>query len=114
MAFLIGNRSETLRAINTLLISAVKQYSDQFIRIRVDIANYRKQRERRLLSRGRKWIKKVKRTGKNMALEPMSPAQRRLIHHLANDSGLETESVGEGSARHIILKYKEPEIPEQV
>ena len=110
--FLIGSRSETLRAIHTLLVSVVKQYNQQFVRINLDIANYKKNRDRRLLSQAKNWIKKVKQTGKNMSLEPMNAADRRLVHHLANDSGLNTESVGEGSARHIILKRRESVEPE--
>ena len=60
-----------------------------------------------LSRRAQKWIKEVQQTGKNMSLEPMNAAERRLVHHLANNSGLMTESVGEGAERHIILKTKQ-------
>jgi predicted RNA-binding protein Jag len=39
-----------------------------------------------------------------MELSPMNAADRRVIHKLADDNGLTTESVGEGRDRHVVLK----------
>jgi hypothetical protein len=47
---------------------------------------------------------KVRTTGEEMHLKPMNAADRRTIHRLATDEGLETESIGEGRDRHIVLK----------
>ena len=110
--FLIGNRSETLRSISSLVIAAVKQQNDQHYYIHIDIAGYKKQKNDKLSRRAQKWFKEVQQTGKDMSLEPMNAAERRLVHHLANDHGLTTESTGEGAERHIVLKPKSGELKE--
>ena len=102
--FLIGNRSETLRAIHNLTAAAVQQNENQYYRLNIDIANYKKQRAKRLSRRAQVWIDEVKSKGINKELEPMNPADRRIIHQLASSQGILTESVGEGMQRHIILR----------
>ena len=110
--FLIGNRSETLRALHSLTVAAVQQKEDQYYRLNIDIANYKKQRAERLERKAQIWIEEVKEKGLDKELEPMNAADRRIIHRLANSlEGITTESVGEGSQRRIILR-KTPETTE--
>ena len=59
---------------------------------------------RRLRERAETWVKQVRDTGKPMDLEPMNAADRRIIHKLAAEYSLSSESVGEGRDRHIVLK----------
>ncbi len=102
--FLIGNRGETMRSLQYLTSMALKSGEHTLTRVNVDIADYKKQRAHRLEERAEVWLKQVKDSGEDKALEPMGSADRRTIHKLAGDYGLETESVGEGRDRHIILK----------
>ena len=73
-------------------------------RVNVDVADYKKQRAERLGHTAEDWVKQVKESGEAMELKPMNASDRRIVHQLAGEFGLSTESVGEGRDRHIILK----------
>ncbi len=102
--FLIGNRGETMRSLQFLTSMALKTAEYELERVNVDIADYKKQRASRLEDRAEEWLKQVKESGEPMHLKPMNAADRRTIHKLAGEHGLETESEGEGRDRHIVLK----------
>lgn len=102
--FLIGQRGETMRAMQFMVSSALKSNNYAFTRVNVDIADYKKSRADRLAAKAQKWIKQVKDAGEPMHLNPMNAADRRTIHKAAADAGLQTESEGEGKDRHIVLK----------
>ena len=109
--FLIGQRGETMRAIQSLVSTALKNGDFAVNRVNVDIAEYKKQRAQRLADKAQKWVDEVKASGQEKHLDPMNPADRRTIHKLADDEGLATESVGEGRDRHIVLKPSDSETP---
>lgn len=102
--FLIGQQGDTVRALQFVVSNALKNNDYEIVRVNVDVADYKKARAERLSETAKEWIDKVKSSGEDMALQPMSPADRRTVHKLAGEYGLETESVGEGRDRHIVLK----------
>ncbi len=102
--FLIGNRGETLHAMQFLTSSALKSGEYPLTRVNIDIAEYKQQRANRLAEKAEVWINEVKESGEPKHLQPMNAADRRTIHKLAGDNGLITESEGEGRDRHIVLK----------
>lgn len=102
--FLIGQRGETMHAMQFLVSSALKSEEYEITRVNVDVAEYKKQRADRLSEKAEEWIKEVKDNGKEIALNPMNAADRRTVHKVAGENGIETESVGEGRDRHIVLK----------
>lgn len=102
--FLIGQRGENMRAIQFLISSALKNNGYEYVRVNVDIAEYKKQRAARLSQQAEDWIKQVKESGKEMELRPMNAVDRRTVHKLAQEMGIESDSVGEGRDRRIILK----------
>lgn len=102
--FLIGNHGETLRAMQFMVGSALKNNEHEITRVNIDIADYKKQRSERLAEHAKQWLDKVKESGKPMHLQPMNAADRRVVHKLAGEYGLQTESEGEGQERHIVLK----------
>lgn len=102
--FLIGQRGETMHSLQFLVGSALKNGGYTISRVNVDIAEYKLQRAGRLSHRAEEWVAEVKKTGKEMELEPMNAADRRVVHKLAGEHGLATESVGDGRDRHIVLK----------
>ena len=102
--FLIGQRGDTMRAIQSLVGTALKNNNFAACRVNVDIAEYKKARAQRLVEKAQAWVDEVKASGKEKALNPMNAADRRTLHRLAGEEGLETESVGEGRDRHIVLK----------
>jgi spoIIIJ-associated protein len=102
--FLIGQRGETMHALQFLVSSALKNNGYEISRVNVDVAEYKLQRAGRLAQKAEEWIKEVKSSGDEMHLRPMNAADRRVIHKLAGEHGVTTESVGEGRDRHIVLK----------
>jgi spoIIIJ-associated protein len=102
--FLIGQRGETMRALQFMVSSALKSQNYEVTRVNVDVAGYKKQRAERLAVTAQDWIKHVKDTGEPFNVSPMNAADRRVVHQAAADAGVISESVGEGRDRHIVLK----------
>jgi spoIIIJ-associated protein len=102
--FLIGQRGENMRSLQYLTSTALKNNNFANTRVNVDIADYKKQRAERLRDRAEEWVKQVRDSGEPMDLQPMNAADRRIVHQLAAEYGLSSESTGEGRDRHIVLK----------
>jgi spoIIIJ-associated protein len=102
--FLIGQRGDTMRALQFIVSSALKNNGHEFTRVNVDIADYKKQRAHQLTEKASEWIKQVKDTGQELVLEPMDSADRRTVHKAADEAGIMTASVGEGRDRHVVLR----------
>jgi spoIIIJ-associated protein len=102
--FLIGQRGETVRAIQFLVSNALKSRGHEYTRVNVDVADYKKQRADRLAQTAQEWIKQVQDSGKPYEVRAMNAADRRVVHKAAAEAGLTSESVGEGRDRHIVLK----------
>lgn len=102
--FLIGQHGETVRSLQSLVSTALKNQGHESIRVNVDVADYKKQRAERMIEKAENWVTKVKETGEALPLQPMSAADRRVVHQFAAESGVQSISAGEGRDRHIILK----------
>lgn len=107
--FLIGQRGDNMRALQFLTSNALKNQGYEYNRVNVDIADYKKQHADRLRSQAEDWVKNVKETGKQMDLKPMNAADRRTVHKLAQESGIVSQSAGEGRDRHIVLMPEQPQ-----
>jgi spoIIIJ-associated protein len=107
--FLIGQRGENMRSLQYLTSTALKNNDFANNRVNVDIAEYKKQRAERLRDRAEAWVRQVRDSGEPMDLDPMNAADRRIIHKLAAEYGLNIESSGEDRERHIVLKKEETE-----
>jgi spoIIIJ-associated protein len=103
-AFLIGQRGDTMRSLQFLTSTALKNNNYLFNRVSVDIAEYKKQRADRLREKAETWMTQVRDSGEAMDLQPMNAADRRVVHQLAAEYGLISDSAGDGRDRHIILK----------
>lgn len=102
--FLIGQHGDTMRSLQYLTSMALKNQDYEHTRVNVDIADYKKQRNDRLREKAETWVKQVQESGEELALPPMNAADRRVVHQLAADFGLASDSAGEGRDRHIVLK----------
>jgi spoIIIJ-associated protein len=102
--FLIGQRGDTVRAIQFLVSNALKNQNFELNRVNVDVADYKKQRANRLAKTTMEWVEQVKTSGESYEVRPMNAADRRIVHKAAAEAGLASESVGEGRDRHIVLK----------
>ena len=102
--FLIGQRGETMHALQFLVSSTLKSRGYEVSRVNVDVAEYKRQRADRLAEKALEWIRSVKESGIEMHLKPMNAADRRVVHKVAGEHGVETQSEGEGRDRHIVLR----------
>ncbi len=105
--FLIGAHGDTARALQFIISTALRNQGYTHTRINVDVADYKKNRADRLVKTAEDWFKEVQTSGQPKELKPMNAADRRVVHKAATDYGLETESVGEGKERHIVLRLAE-------
>ena len=108
MGVLIGKRGQTLDSLQYLVSLVVNKYSDEYIRVKIDTENYRERRKETLENLARNIAYKVKRTRKSVALEPMNPYERRVIHSaLQNDRYVTTHSEGEEPYRRVVVTLKD-------
>ena len=112
--FLIGQHGDTMRSLQYMVATALKNNGYEHSRVNVDIAEYKKTRHEHLAEQAEQWIERVKSNGKPMELRPMNAADRRIVHKVANDHGVETESEGIGRDRHVVLKPASDEVVEDV
>jgi len=104
-ARLIGRHGQTIDAVQHLAAAAALPGSDGEWEIVVDTAGYRMRRERRLRALALKAAARVVREGRPQALEPMSSAERRIVHTVLLDhEGVETCSEGRDPARYVIVR----------
>lgn len=104
MGVLIGKRGQTLDALQYLLSQVINKHRSLYIRVRVDTENYRARRKEALESLARNISYKVRRTRRSVALEPMNPYERRIIHSiLQNERDVATRSEGEEPFRHVVI-----------
>lgn len=107
MGILIGKRGQTLDSLQYLVSLVVNKKKEQYIRVKLDTENYRERRKETLETLARNIAYKVKRTKRSVALEPMNPYERRIIHAaLQNDKYVVTRSDGEDPFRHVIISLK--------
>ncbi len=111
--FLIGQRGETLRSIQYMVSAALMNNDKEYHRVNVDVADYKKGRQEQLSEVTKGWIEKVKSSNEPMTLKPMNAADRRIVHKVAGEYGVATESVGVGRDRHIVLKPQDLEKTEE-
>ena len=103
---IIGKKGQTLEANQTLANVVLNKKNTEWIKIVIDIENYRNRKERNLRHLANKVASQVKSTRKYVILEPMNPFERRIIHMtLQDDKDIETESIGDGLLKKIKVKY---------
>lgn len=103
---IIGKRGDTLDAIQYLVNLVTNMHSKEYIRISLDINNYRKKRAQSLKTLAKRMAKKAKKFKKDIKLEPMNPYERRLIHSaLQDEDDIKTVSEGEEPYRRVVIKY---------
>ena len=104
MGVLIGKRGQTLDSIQYLTSLVLNKGKNKYVRIKVDTENYRTRRKETLENLAKNIAYKVKRSKRSVALEPMNPYERRIIHSaLQSDKYVSTKSEGEEPFRHVVV-----------
>ena len=107
MGILIGKRGQTLDSLQYLANRVANKHQDGYVRVKLDTENYRARREETLKHLAKNIAHKVKRNRRPVALEPMNPYERRIIHSaLQSDPYVTTHSEGEEPYRKVVVTLK--------
>ena len=101
---LIGRRGQTLQSLQFIVNLIVRREFGESVRVVLDVESYRQRREASLRDMATKVAERVLQTGRSITLEPMSAADRRIVHiSLADREDVSTESVGLGEERKVTI-----------
>lgn len=105
-ARLAGRDGRTLGAVEVIAYAVLhKQAPQSDLRIRIDIGGYRKRQADVLTKLAERLAIQVAKSGEPHELQPMTPAERRVIHMaLKENPDVMSESVGEGASRRLIIR----------
>ena len=104
---LIGRRGQTLQSLQFLVNLIVRKQFGEQVRVTLDVEGYRQRRESSLRDMAVKVAGRVAQTSRSITLEPMSPADRRIVHtSLTDHPGVITESMGVGENRKVTIMPK--------
>lgn len=107
MGILIGKHGQTLDSLQYLTNLVANKVSKDRIRVIIDVEDYRDRRMETLTRLARRLADKVRHDGEQVALEPMNPHERKIIHMaLQGDRKVTTVSEGEDPNRYVIIKLK--------
>ncbi|MGH8698841.1 MAG: protein jag, partial [Burkholderiales bacterium] len=107
LGLLIGRRGETLMAMQYLVNLIVTRRYPGRPGVTIDVEHYRHRREEQVVTLAQRMADRVRQTGNAITLEPMTAAERRLVHLLfADDPELETNSIGEGENRKVVISAR--------
>ncbi len=102
-SLLIGRGAETLRSLQYLISTVLRNKDAALTRVNIDIADYKKQRAERLAKEARGWIEEVRSSGTTRVVQ-LNAADRRVVHQVATEySDIKTFSEGEGRERRITI-----------
>ena len=107
MGILIGKHGQTLDSLQYLTNLVANKNSSERVRVIIDVEDYRDRRIETLTRLANRLADKVKRTGERVALEPMNPHERKIIHMaLQGDRRVTTLSEGDDPYRHVVIELK--------
>lgn len=107
MGILIGKHGQTLDSLQYLTNLVANKNSSERVRVIIDVEDYRDRRVETLSRLAVRLADKVKRTGERVALEPMNPHERKIIHMaLQGDRRVTTLSEGDDPYRHVVIELK--------
>lgn len=102
---IIGRRGETLDSIQYLISLALKKRSNGYVRVSINVGNYREKRNDTLKHLAKKNADYVLRTGRRYTFEPMNPYERRVIHTAIQAiDGVESRSIGFDQERRVVIE----------
>lgn len=108
LSVLIGKRSETLNALQFIARQIASKELGAPVTLVIDVEGYRARRERQLRQLASRMADQAIKTGRKQTLEPMTPAERRIIHmELRDHPDVTTQSFGEEPYRKVTILPKE-------
>ncbi len=104
LARLVGTDGEVLDALQELTRLAVQAKTGDRSRLMLDVAGYRARRRSELLAVAAESIETVRSSGTQLALEPMNPFERKVVHDAVAAAGLTSDSDGVEPYRHVVIR----------
>lgn len=105
MGLLIGKGGHTLNALQELVRGSVQRLVEGRCLVQVDVEDYRKRQRSRIAGKAREVARRVRKTGRPEALEPMPAFERKVVHDTVSElGGLETASEGEEPNRRVVIR----------
>jgi len=101
---LVGPEGEVLDALQELTRLAVQVKTGERSRLMLDIAGHRADRKAQLVQEAAAVIERVKADGQPVALEPMNPFERKVVHDAVTAAGLVSDSEGVEPSRYVVVK----------
>ncbi len=107
LGLLIGRRGDTLLSLQYLVNLIVGRRFPEKGNVTIDVEHYRHRREEQVLAVAHRMADRIREQGGSITMEPMPPAERRLIHlAFADDADLETNSIGDGDNRKVVISAR--------
>ncbi len=100
---LVGRNGEVLEALQELTRLAVYRETGERSRLMLDISGYRADKRNALERLATDTVAEVKESGESVALEPMTPFERKVVHDAVAAAGLTSESEGEEPRRYVVV-----------
>lgn len=100
---LVGEDGRVLDALQELTRLAVYRETGQRSRLMLDVAGHREAKRERLIEVATEAIDQVKASGERLALAPMSPFERKVVHDAVAEAGLSSESEGVEPRRYVVV-----------
>lgn len=102
---LIGHHGETINSLQLLIGVILYKKMGKWVRVMVDIGDYRKMREESIKEMVNRIALEVEQTGRSVELPYLSPLERRIVHMLLSENEkVMSESYGEGRDRRVLIK----------
>ncbi|MBP0989560.1 MAG: protein jag [Oscillospiraceae bacterium] len=100
----IGRHGETLDALQYLTSLVINKVEGEFLKISIDIGDYRQKREETLTALAKRVAAQAIKNGRNITLEPMNPYERRVIHAaIQKIDGVSSKSIGDEPRRKVVV-----------
>lgn len=107
MGILIGRHGSVIDGLQELVRVMVGHRMDSRCRLVVDVEDYQKRRRARLVSKAKDTARRVQKSGRDEALEPMNAFERKIVHDVVSSiSGVESESEGADPDRRVVIKKR--------
>lgn len=100
---LIGREGHVLDALQELTRLAVQQETGERSRLMLDILGYRADHRKKIAKIAADAVAEVLDSGQEVSLRPMNPFERKVVHDVAADAGLVSDSYGQGADRHVVI-----------
>lgn len=107
LGILIGRKGQTLQSLQYLISLAVNRQDGDWMRVNLDVGDYRARREESLRTLALRAARRVQETGRRVALSAMNAAERRIVHQAVNEvAGVTTQSEGQEPYRRVVILPK--------